>query len=307
MFVFLSSSVSYDNLANLFSIASIYFLIKHLKEKKSSSLILWLIAITAGLLTKLTLAPLVLVEFVLLVWEYFKKRELPKFTKLQKSHYIGILFVVLFVALNIFVYGVNIFRFKSLIPSCIQVLTHEECSNNALYLRELTVDRIDIYSKSGRSEVLNERLSPYEYVSDWFLTMASRTYGIFGHRSYTISNWLASLYVVYFGSIFLLGVRKFNRKDKFLNSLVVITAFYILFVLFFHNYLNYLETGRYLLALQGRYIFPVLPVLYITSVAFIEKVKNKTFRLIMLLFGVLLFLTGFILFFIDRFPVDWFN
>jgi hypothetical protein len=137
--------------------------------------------------------------------------------------------------------------------------------------------------------------------------MASRTYGIFGHRSYAISDWVASLYIIYFGIIALLGVRKFNQKDKQLNRLVVITVFYIFFVLFFHNYLNYLETGRYLLALQGRYIFPVLPVLYITSVAFIEKVKNKTFRLIMLLFGVLLFLTGFILFFIDRFPVDWFN
>lgn len=307
MFVFLSGSVSYDNLANLFSIASIYFLIRHLKEKKSSSLILWLIAITAGLLTKLTLAPLVLIEFVLLIWEYFKNRKLPKITKLRKSHYAGILLVVLFIVLNIIVYGVNIFRFKSLTPSCIQVLTHEECSKNALYLRELTVERTDIYSKSGLLEVFDKRLSPYEYVFDWVLSMASRTYGVFGHRSYAISNWLASLYVVYFGGIFLLGVRKFKKEDKTLNSLVIIAAFYITFVLFFHNYLNYLKTGRYLLALQGRYLFPVLPVFYVASIAFVEKVKNKIFRTILLLSGLLLFFIGFILFFIDRFPVDWFN
>jgi hypothetical protein len=174
-------------------------------------------------------------------------------------------------------------------------------------LRGLTVERTDIYSKSGLLEVFDKRLSPYEYIFDWVLSMASRTYGVFGHRSYAISNWLASLYVVYFGSIFLLGVRKFNKKQKLLNSLVVISLFYIFFVLLFHNYLSYLKTGRYLLALQGRYIFPVLPALYVASIAFVEKVKSKTFRLIILFSGVLLFLIGFILFFIDRFPVDWFN
>jgi hypothetical protein len=150
-------------------------------------------------------------------------------------------------------------------------------------------------------------MSPYEYVSNWLLSISKGIYGIVGHHIVPMPNWLASSYVCYFLGIFALGIRKFSKKDIYLNKILIIALFYLLVLLFLQNYKTYLERNIYTLALQGRYIFPVLPLVYVSSSAYIGEVRNTVLKTIFILLGIVMFLLGCIPFFMYRLPVHWFS
>ena len=66
MFVFLSSSINYDNMANMFSVFAILFFVKALKDKGNwKNIFLMLIFICLGGLTKYTFLPLAFILVVL--------------------------------------------------------------------------------------------------------------------------------------------------------------------------------------------------------------------------------------------------
>ena len=118
-------------------------------------------------------------------------------------------------------------------------------------------------------------------------------------------SWIASIYVLFEILILAIIIRKYNKSEGGVTKLLLISILFSL-ILFLFNFKTYLETGIYVLALQGRYIFPVLPVLYIVYIVFIEKIETKFLRYLIVVIMILLFVVGCIPLFILRYPSSWF-
>ncbi|HOK59935.1 MAG TPA: glycosyltransferase family 39 protein, partial [Candidatus Dojkabacteria bacterium] len=87
MFVFLSSSINYDNLANLLSILSIYFFVKFVKKNINLKyLLLMLLSLCIGALTKSTVLPVALILVILSAVEIAKRKDKLKKIKAGKEH-----------------------------------------------------------------------------------------------------------------------------------------------------------------------------------------------------------------------------
>ncbi len=87
MFVFLSSSINYDNLANLLSTLSIYFFVKFVKKEgiDLKYLLLMLLSLCIGALTKTTVLPVSLVLVILSAVEVTKRKGKVKKIKAGKE------------------------------------------------------------------------------------------------------------------------------------------------------------------------------------------------------------------------------
>jgi len=141
MFVFLSSSINYDNLVVLLSTASIYFLLKFLQEpEKLSNTLLIFVVLLLGTLTKTSVLPLAAVIFILWSVVLFKKKILKKEYFEQFLTLSNILLTISFfllVILNFNVYGVNMITFGKITPECTEVLTFNQCLENGVFVRSM--------------------------------------------------------------------------------------------------------------------------------------------------------------------------
>ncbi|HQJ73919.1 MAG TPA: DUF2142 domain-containing protein, partial [Candidatus Dojkabacteria bacterium] len=135
MFVFLSSSINYDNLANLLSTLSIYFFVKFVKKGINLKyLLLMLLSLCIGALTKSTVLPVALILVILSAVEIAKRKDEVKKIKAGKELLL-LIPIAIFVFLNLSLYGGNLLKYKTLEPSCTQILTHEQCLENGVYYR----------------------------------------------------------------------------------------------------------------------------------------------------------------------------
>ncbi len=307
MFVFLTGSVNYDNLQNLFSIASIYFLIEFLSKKTLRKLIILILLLSLGSLTKYTFLPLAAIIFVITLFNIYKDRSV-KFIKNFKPIDLALLFfAVIIMALNIGLYGKNLIKYRSIQPSCEQVLTHEQCLNNEIYKRNFGLNKKEFDTLDKYSDLLEEREDPFSYFFDWIYYMAERIFGILGHKVYEIKPLYLFYYLLYFSIIAVLGIRKIFFNNKLINSLVAISLFYTLILIFYENYSFYLENGIIELALQGRYIFPVISAFYILYTHIIESITEKYLKYLLIIAGLALFTLNSIPVDLIQIPMDWFR
>jgi len=141
--------------------------------------------------------------------------------------------------------------------------------------------------------------------------MLIRSFGMIGHQSYFPLN-LITYYQIWFYLIFSFGLFNlaYYRKLAFSTlSLVVIGLFYA-GVLFFQNYNSELVYGFQQIALQGRYIFPVIGALYILVTKTIQFIPIKSIRWVILAFTIILLFIGgslTILRGMNSFLLDWFR
>jgi hypothetical protein len=306
MFVFLSSSVGYDPLVLLFSFLSIILVLKLLKRNSLILLIILIISLLAGMLTKISFLPIVLVIGGFTIIHLFKEKkgylkEIRDFLKRkeQLKYLIPLLVIMcffLFLSLNL--YLSNIIKHKSFTPSCTQVMTEEDCMKSGEFS-----SYSEIHENAPPRE---ERIEPYWYVPHWVHLMTDRTYGIFGHKTMMLSyNQFASYFtLLILGSI--LFIRKFDIKNNKQIFLVVLSLSYISILMFYTNYQGYLSYGLLHAAVQGRYIFPVIVPIYILIVYGLLSFKNKYIRAIIFWVVLFIYLYGNIPFFIKNFTEDWF-
>lgn len=313
MFVFLSSSINYDNLTNLLCTGSIYFFVKYLKESKELkySIYLWIFLLLASL-TKDTVLPLafvmVLIWFVVLIRRKILNKDFCK-QFLKTPNIILLTIFTVLIGLNISLYGVNVITYGKLSPGCTDILTHEQCLQNGVYYREIykipTVFEGNV--KEGVQLILKgERVDPISYLPFWMVEISKKVFGIMGDQSL----YMKYEYLPFYGFYFFLGVflvlknrKKLDTKDK---ALLLITAFYLAVLYFYHNYNTYFTHNWKDLALQGRYIFPVLtPIYVVLSKYFFEK-KNKKLLKILSLILILGFILGCIPYFLIYVPSGWY-
>ncbi len=308
MFVFLSASINYDNLANLLSVLSILFFVKFVKSKVDIKyLLLMILFLCLGALTKFTVLPLALILVLLTIIDIFKKKKYLKNIKIGKEYFL-LLPILLFGFLNIELYGINIIKYGGLEPDCNKILTHEQCLQNGVYFRDnVTFKSTQIDGLKGYIRLLTtgERIGPIRYFLKWLPNFTMKIYGIFADQSLFMPEPFWYLFISFFLLATVLGVINFKKWDRVERYLIVISLFYFVILFFFQNYSMYLRFNHYYLALQGRYIFPVISILYILFAKSLLFIKRKWLRNLILIVYILLLIYSCIPFFFFEVPSWW--
>lgn len=309
MFVMLSGGVSYDNLTNFLSIAGLFFLLRVLKNKDFLLNSLgWLILISLGTLAKETILPLALAMFVVWVVFIFKHRKNIQLRPFRSFwSVILIVFLIMVVVANLALYGLNLLQHGSLTPSCEDYYTKEFCENTGFAQRREQLalkDEPNLFQAFRRGYP-----EPIRYAFDtWIRAMLMKIFGIMGgqHSYYPIG--IAYFHILLYWYL-ALGIRFFKKASFKVYSLIGVFGFYAL-TLFIKNYDIELAYGFIQVALQGRYIFPVIGIAYGLAAYGLMKVPVKWVRWGTLILTILLFLYGgpirFILYNQSVFA-DWFR
>jgi hypothetical protein len=133
--------------------------------------------------------------------------------------------------------------------------------------------------------------NPVDYViNTWIPRMLDRIYGILGHKVYYPTH-IIILFQVLFMWMLLLGFRYWKRLSLNLVSVLFIIFAYA-FVVLLTNYDGELVYGFKHIAMQGRYLFPVIGLIYVLFGYTLEQVSNKPIYISTLLMTLALFLAG---------------
>ena len=293
MFVFLSGGVNYDNPTIFACTAAIYFFVRALKKENFIiDSLAWAIFISVACLIKYSILPLALVLAIIWFVDLIRNRKTLQLESIKKWHWGAIVLLIILIGLvflNIALYGVNLVKFHALTPACIDTFPQEVCASSFFGMRhnEMALpEKLTLIGafKQGYPE-------PVRYFFDeWVREMLKRTYGIMGEKNY-FPNTIAYFQVALFW-VLLLGFRYVKKLDFIKTSLMIIFGFYTT-VLVAMNYNSELIYGfnKYV-ALQGRYIFPVISIAFSLCAYILTKVRNKYIRYGTLIALIALFLYG---------------
>jgi hypothetical protein len=294
MFVFVSGGVHYDNLANMLSMAGLFFLVKTLKGQSFViNSLAWMISIALACLVKYPILPLALAMGV--SWGIFviiNRRSLFTIkTNLVKSIALSLILVILLIV-NFSIYGVNLIRYQSLTPPCREILLESQCEISGYEQRH---DEMALDSKLTIAESIAKGYpTPIRYVlNDWLYHILLRGFGLSGHRAFFQFQLITYYQILFYIIIILVFLnllywRTFTRIE---TNLIWIVGFYAL-ILFIKDYNSELVYGFRQVAVQGRYLFPVIGGIYILFTQSIRFTPIKVLRYLLLIFSVGLFIWG---------------
>lgn len=309
MWVFLAGAVSYDNLANLLSFAAILFFVRALKDAVfHKNAWLWIIMIALGCLVKYTILPLaVLMVLVWAITGQLKKQVVEIRTAWSERRSGLIIAAVLLTIVVVALYGSNVLMFRKVIPACADVLDSATCELDPMLAR---YRNMALPEKLTIAESIEQGYpNPLEYIFySWIPNMLYRIYGILAHKSYFPSHIIIIFYLLH-AWYCLLGFKYFEESSMLSRGLTFILFFYagILLVM---NYRNELVYGFKQIAMQGRYIFPLIGVAYIMMAKILGVVRSKIIGGITASLTILLFIaSGPIKFFLYKNTIflDWFH
>lgn len=301
MFTFLSASVNYDNLTNMFASMTIYYLFLYIKSSMLNDLLKVIILINLGLITKVTFIPLALICTIILIISIIKKSQdksyFHKTYSSVRSCLVLVVICIISILLSSNLYIRNFYYYQKIIPACEQVTSYENCRLNPTFVRD----------ENLRSDPKTTLLTPYKYFLTWGDLMLTRSMGILGHDSLYKSTVLLIPYKIIFSLSLILLLRLILKKERFLLTLFIIAVFYTVILAYYHNYRNYITTGVIDIALQGRYLFPiVVPVALLTGYALLNTFKNK--RICIIIFAIVstVFILGDYIHFKRNVPDLWY-
>ncbi|HVX58687.1 MAG TPA: hypothetical protein VG964_03035 [Candidatus Saccharimonadales bacterium] len=272
MFVFLFSAISYDNLLVPASLAS-FLLVLSLRDRLTlPKLALLLICLLVGSMTAINYLPVGFVCGILALFIVLKnpKQFIPtmraSFNKSRRLS-LGLLVVVaLLAALFGQRYALNLVRYHTYQPACTTSLTLSECMQDGIYARSV---RLDARPKKPIT------LSGVGYLKEWVKLMDHRVYGIFGHKSIDPSRIIMTGSFVLFAAGIIAALVGYRPRDVVISWTLAMIVFYVV-VLLYDNHKTYLRYGSVSFAVQGRYIFPVLPLIYLVVSKYIWQTLKPT-------------------------------
>jgi hypothetical protein len=269
MFVFISGSISYDNLFILISLFSVWTLLKLIKKPALLELLLLTAALLTGLLIKKNfIVVAAIIIFVLLVQLIKDNRAITFLRKLNfsllKSKPVFIVLSLAIVSLFVLFaqrYVTNVISYGNFEPACTEVLSPEQCRQNGVFARNEVLDNMQRppATKAG-----------YEYVFDWSLLMTERVFGVFAHTSFAPYSFILVLIQTSLIAGVIAAIRSFSFRNKKINLILLISLAYML-VLIIENYMRYERYGSFTFAVQGRYAFPFIMLLLIPAVYYAQK------------------------------------
>ncbi len=284
MYVFLASMVSYDNLTNLFAALAALFLFRYLKRSQNSDLTWLIICNGLGLLTKISFAPICLIHALILCAHLNKSLWSTVKNYLSKPHhsiqYFGYALVILLFVLNVRHYGTNLMQYGQLDPVCHQVLAPEACAQSLLVQRSIelraTVDE-------------RPKFDTYSYFARWADIMFTSIVGVLTHQTIEPPVVARAIAVSLLAFSILLGLIHFRWLKWDVNLWVgVIVLGYSGFVFHF-GISNYQQLYAFV-AIQGRYLFPVITLLLYLATQPLFLWGNRAVKLMMaaLLVGLIM-------------------
>lgn len=304
MFTFIFSAISYDNLFIFLSLACTFLLIKLIKKVEASTLLLFFAALAVGLLTKINFLPMAFIVLLVFVLNYYKrpKQVLSQFKKtFSDSKKLNIFLVVIISFLSIFFvqrYIFNQVNYGNFEPPCQKTRALQECRKSDLFVRNEMIYAPD-HPAANRNLV--------QYSKGWLKLIEDRTFGAFAQR--TIS---ANKLVVYWSGIVLLTglfiiVARWRKIDKNLKILIYVSLFYS-GILFLTNLNNYHASGRIDFAVHGRYLFGILPLIYLVwNQLIIERLKNPSIKISYVVVSILIFAACAFPVFIQNVTPVWYS
>ncbi|MCK4663274.1 MAG: LamG domain-containing protein [Bacteroidales bacterium] len=346
MYVFLSSMISYDNLCNLLSVLSFLFLLRYLKFYSRTQLILLLLTLSIGTLTKNNFLPVVVVQVTILLWyskAIFKHRHRLFNKSISIREIILLLMLISFFILNLKLWVGNpdlIRRLNSLTSQPIpldEVNKHnpQTCQgrglltiqtsqvstvnivksdmSGALNRLKLGIDRALNLLKPGKNRgahsvvVQRSKMSLYETIPHYLIRTEETIFGIMAHKNLLRKNNDLLLYRTLFFLSILLFIMNFRKRIK--NSKLCIIAASVLMymvIVFYVNYTGYLVSGHFGAALHGRYNFPILVLLIIFLVYNVLINFNDRIKILFLLLITPLLIYNNYFWFIMNVTPDWF-
>ncbi len=271
MFVWLASSINYDNLANLLFAVFLLYSIRYVKKRRIQDFLMSYIFGVFTCLTKYTFLPTVglglLIAGYFLISKYRKtllKADIKKHLKFSIGTILIILFATLGTVMALERFGLNIIKYGNVQPGCVKLFSREECVTNALYARNY--DQKDIFNGVNKISFINKE-NPFTHTGMWFYSMYNNLFFYLGHKkimSTTASEFVAAISMVAFVSTLLLPRKRLFKAfhQYYLYTLV----FAYIAVLYIFNLLTLLNYGKRF-AYQGRYLIPVAVfIFYIVAV-----------------------------------------
>lgn len=269
MYIWLSSSINYDNLANLLFITFIW---QGVKTCRRPSVVLWLTLSGIGfatVLTKYTFLPEILLGIIITGYFLLRKngytirsygQDLKKtFEDNKWTTAIAVSFSLVFALMFMQRAGMNLINYHQIQPTCTKIHTQEQCLTDPLFKRNF--DLKQNYSPEEKHALANS-LDPFGFTGSWVYSMYSTLYYYFGHQkieSSTKKEVSAAAVILMLGvSLILVRLKiRLNRAVLFVGILVI-TYIALLYMFNLRTLLNYGER----IAFQGRYLLPILGFVY---------------------------------------------
>jgi len=283
MFLLLSSSVNYDNSIIAISVWSIFFLIKFWQKGDLKALFAMLALVFAGSVIKYAFIPIMIAVLGLALLAIVFKHRKHVIKQLKKPEPVVIaLFIVAFSMgmLNLERHGNNILAYGALRPNCNTVQTHEQCLNRSVYKRTFILES----ARAARTQplVLEDKNI---YVSTWLGLMRQRSFGVLGHKSYRRIEVYDQASVVLLALLAVTFIKQYQFKNRTKQHIILAVSLTYTVALFYTNYSAYRKWGDIDMAVQGRYIFPVLlPLAAITFYSLFASLKSNFSKTIVIAF-----------------------
>lgn len=263
---FLAAHINYDNalilLTGLLLLLAVNF-VQGLKQRHINLQLLLGVFATGMVMTLVKYAALpifaAVVLYLLVMW--WRNRQAAQWQRI-KGRAGTVLVLVTLVSGGLFAerYGVNLVRYHTPVPDCGQVLSTEQCLNYSPWRRN--------HNMSLRKAADTE-YSPLYFNGEWFHGMWVRLFftldGAAGHyqtgRPMPVPSVSAIGFAAVSAGLFVVYAwRIFKRYDKRVLGLLAAAALSYVVILWLNGYKDHLYTGYYV-AINGRYLLPVMPVL----------------------------------------------
>jgi len=344
MLTFLNSFVSYDNLVNFFAVASLYFLLVYFQHKSISDLLLCVLLLLAGCLTKLSFLPFAVLVFIVFMLKerngygdvFAGLKSCFLFTDLRQS---TLLVMCLFLlALNVNLHLGNIVKFRTLSPSPEAVIGLENAMQYRVFARNYIVRQFkedqlnltdarrkavryiqhegDLYGafllldRASQEKLQNQayRLDRFSYAFPWMNLAMSKIFGIMGHKGMEKTGTSLIPFMLIFLIAGVLMIRQLKLSDMNGNAVFLLTIFvgYTLVIMQYVNYTAYNKSGVIVLGLQGRYLFPVIYAGYALAAYYLTSFRSHKVNILVAAIVAAVFMAGEFPWFLRHVTPDWY-
>ena len=342
MFTFLSATVNYDNLVNLLAAMSLFYLYSFFAERRPQALAACCACVLAGCLTKLSFLPLAVILGLVLALHERRGLTVSPAALLAWLRAPGWrpralqALVLLLVALNMALYGGNLLRHGKPVPAADDVLTFEQAMRNRIFARNYIVGQYrdgewsleEAWSRAesirhagdraGTRAVLRTVKAKREgrlvvksrlaYAPAWIDRAAQTAFGIMGHRSLNKSgrdHWPYLGILAAAAILFAIHWRP-GRDPGLTGYAAAIALAYALVLMQLVNYRSYSASGMLVLALQGRYLFPVLLPVGGLIACYLMRLPRPWLRAAVALIVGAFFVYGDLPYFLAHATREWF-
>jgi hypothetical protein len=287
MFLWISSAVSYDNMATLAWLGFLWGLLCFQEEPSAKNLLKCLFFGISAALVKFDFVLVVagtLVVYLAVNYNTLGNNTAKLVASIKKlpseivRNRVATAFAILTLMVAfMFIYriGSNLVEYHAITPGCTSLHTSSECEQASSYQRTVDVNNaVREFKDRGGWRSLN--FSMIGFLGSWVDQMYQRMYYYFGYITVTadpVSGIIFLLAIAFM--IYLLAAKRgkaFDNKKQWLMLFVT-----LLFVagLFYSNLNTYLSTGTQI-GYQGRYLLPVLPFVYVFIASLGYKVIQQT-------------------------------